>query len=78
VLTKINDKLYVINEYSDNKDVTELANKIIRDYGTSPYIITDAMNSQSNRLLLRQSGLNNIFETKSNPKRVDRYQMLNA
>jgi PBSX family phage terminase large subunit len=78
VMTKIGNKLYVIDEFANNKDVIELGQKIYNKYGDNAYIITDSMNSQSNRILLRQCGLTKIYETASNPKRTDRYMMVNA
>ncbi len=77
VMTRVGDTIYCIDEFYNNQDVVELGQRIVRKYGTEPVIVTDAMNAQSNRILLRQCGLHKIVETKSNPKRVDRYNAVN-
>lgn len=75
---KNGNKMYIIDEIYHSETVADLANRIVEKYGTDIYVVTDAMNSQSNRILLKQAGLTNIYETKSNPRRIERYNKTNA
>ena len=78
IAIKINDVIYIIDEIYGCKDITELGHEIIKRYGYDLIISSDAMGSQSHRQILRNMGLNKIVETKSNPRRVNRYNNVNS
>jgi len=78
IFAKINKDIYVIDEIYGSSNVIELSKTIVNRYGTDIYIVSDAANAQSHRELVRQSGLNKIYDTKSNPKRIDRYLRVNS
>ncbi|MHA1410268.1 MAG: hypothetical protein ACTSQY_08210 [Candidatus Odinarchaeia archaeon] len=77
IAVKVQDKIYVIDEIYGSRDVATLGKEIIKRYGYDVIICSDAMNAQSHRAILRSCGLTKIVETKSNPKRVDRYNLMN-
>ena len=78
IAIKSEDKVYVIDEIYGSKDVDELAQRMISKYGRDIIICSDSANAQSHRKILRNHGLNKLIETKSNPRRVDRYNLVNA
>ena len=67
--------IYVHTELSDSRDVYELRQKL--QALPSPYIYSDAMGSALPRQLLSEAGLR-MDGRRHNPKRVDRYALVNA
>lgn len=80
-----NNTFRVIKEGYGARTTSDVAKQILETFGSSVIVIPDA--TGGNQLqgvattqfqLLRQAGINNIVENRSNPKRNQRYAVVNA
>jgi hypothetical protein len=80
-----NNTFRMIYEGFGAKTTADVARQILDRYGSSPFIIPDATGGNklqgtalTNFQLLRQAGVHNIYEKRSNPDRLKRYAIVNA